>query len=212
MSASTAARASAHCAASEVLERQLDAQRSAARAAETDADIGRLLAFAYPDRIAQSRGGGGRYLLAGGRGARLPDAQSIAQAEFLVVADLDAGDREALIRLAAPLPRAALEADFAALIEHRQRFEWDTREQAVVAQDERWLGAIRLGERRLENPDSARVLSALLAGMRELGLDALPWTKEARALRQRLAFAREVDTRLATLARRERRRAVGDAR
>ena len=176
----------------EVLQRQVESR--AAASSETDADIGRLLAFAYPDRIAQSRGTGGRYLLSGGRGARLADAQSIAQAEFLVVADLDAGDREALIRLAAPLPRAALEADLASLIEHRQRFEWDAREQAVVAQDERWLGAIRLGERRLENPDSARVMSALLGGIRELGLDALPWTKEARALRQRLRFVREVDT------------------
>jgi ATP-dependent helicase HrpB len=177
----------------EVLERQLQSNAASTRAAETDADIGRLLAFAYPDRIAQSRGAGGRYLLAGGRGARLTDAQSIAQAEFLVVADLDAGDREALIRLAAPLPRAALEADFAARIEHRERFEWDTREQAVVAQDERWLGAIRLGERRIENPDSERIRNALLAGLGELGLDALPWSKEARALRQRLIFAREVD-------------------
>jgi len=176
----------------EVLQRQVESR--AAASSETDADIGRLLAFAYPDRIAQSRGAGGRYLLSGGRGARLADAQSIAQAEFLVVADLDAGDREALIRLAAPLPRAALEADLASLIEHRQRFEWDAREQAVVAQDERWLGAIRLGERLLENPDSARVMSALLGGIRELGLDALPWTKEARALRQRLRFVREVDT------------------
>jgi len=34
----------------------------------------------------------------------------------------------------------------------------------------------------------------LLGGIRELGLDALPWTKEARALRQRLRFVREVDT------------------
>lgn len=179
----------------EILERQLATKAAQPRTAETDADIGRLLAFAYPDRIAQSRGAGGRYLLSGGRGARLTDAQSIAQAEFLVVADLDAGEVEALVRLAAPLPRAALETDFAALMEHRQRFEWDAREQAVVAQDERWLGAIRLGARRLQNPDSARVTSALLAGINELGLDALPWTKEARALRQRLAFAREVDAR-----------------
>ncbi|HET9448991.1 MAG TPA: ATP-dependent helicase HrpB [Steroidobacteraceae bacterium] len=177
----------------DVLERQLESSTAKPRAAETDADIGRLLAFAYPDRIAQSRGAGGRYLLAGGRGARLADAQSIGQAEFLVVADLDAGDREALIRLAAPLPRAALEANFAALIEHRERLEWDAGEQAVVAQDERWLGAIRLGERRLENPDSQRVTNALLAGISEIGLDALPWSKEARALRQRLMFARAVD-------------------
>ncbi|HKU16912.1 MAG TPA: ATP-dependent helicase HrpB [Steroidobacteraceae bacterium] len=178
----------------QVLERQLEGIKGASPAAESDADSGRLLAFAYPDRIAQSRGSGGRYLLSGGRGARLLDAQSIAQAEFLVVADLDAGEREALIRLAAPLPRAALEADLESVIEHRQRFEWDTREQAVVAQDERWLGAIRLGERKLENPDSARVTSALLTGIRELGLEALPWSKEARALRQRLLFAREVDS------------------
>jgi ATP-dependent helicase HrpB len=178
----------------EILERQAPSQPGG-NTADSDADIGRLLAFAYPDRIAQSRGAGGRYLLAGGRGARLMDAQSIGQAEFLVVADLDAGEREALIRLAAPVTRAALEADFAALIEHRERFEWDAREQAVVAQDERWLGAIRLGERRLENPDSARVTSALLTGIRESGLAALPWSKEARALRQRLEFAREFDTR-----------------
>jgi ATP-dependent helicase HrpB len=179
----------------EVLGKQAPSQPGSNTADGDDADIGRLLAFAYPDRIAQSRGAGGRYLLAGGRGARLLDAQSIAQAEFLVAADLDAGDREALIRLAAPVTRAALEADFAALIEHRERFEWDAREQAVVAQDERWLGAIRLGERRLENPDSARVMSALLTGIRELGLEVLPWTKEARALRQRLEFAREYDPR-----------------
>ena len=64
-----------------------------------------------------------------------------------------------------------------------------------VAQDERWLGAIRLGERRLDNPDSERVTNALLAGIGQLGLDALPWTKEARALRQRLACSRAMSTR-----------------
>ena len=35
----------------------------AGRAKQEEDEIGRLLAFAYPDRIAQSRGGGGRYLL-----------------------------------------------------------------------------------------------------------------------------------------------------
>jgi ATP-dependent helicase HrpB len=179
----------------ELLAKQAPSLPSPASGAADASAIGQLVALAYPDRIAQSRGAGGRYLLASGRGARLMDAQSIGQAEFLVVADLDAGDREALIRLAAPVTRDALEADFAALIEHRERFEWDAREQAVVARDERWLGAIKLGERRLENPDPARVTAALLAGIRELGLEALPWTKEARALRQRLEFARQVDTR-----------------
>ncbi|WP_116807079.1 ATP-dependent helicase HrpB [Steroidobacter cummioxidans] len=162
-----------------------------------DCDVGRLLALAYPDRIAQSRGAGGRYLLSSGRGAQLPPAQSLSQAEFLVVADLDAGDREAMIRLAAPLTRELLEADFAPHIEHRERFEWDSREQSVVAQDERWLGALKLYERRIDKPDAARMLDAMLAGVRELGLAALPWTKPARALQTRLIFAKRFDERAA---------------
>jgi ATP-dependent helicase HrpB len=160
-----------------------------------DMDVSRLLALAYPDRIAQSRGAGGRYLLSSGRGAQLPPAQSLAQAEFLVVADLDAGDREASIRLAAPITREILEADFSSHIEHRERFEWDSREQSVVAQDERWLGALKLYERRIDRPDPARMLSALLTGIRQLGLAALPWSKPARALQARLLFAKRYDER-----------------
>jgi ATP-dependent helicase HrpB len=160
-----------------------------------DFDVGRLLALAYPDRIGQSRGTGGRYLLSNGRGAQLPPAQSLSQSEFLVVADLDAGDREAMIRLAAPLARDLLETDFAAHIEHRERFEWSSREQSVVAQDERWLGALKLYERRIDKPDSGRMLQAMLAGVRELGLAALPWTKPARALQTRLIFAKRYDER-----------------
>lgn len=163
-----------------------------------DFDVGRLLALAYPDRIAQSRGSGGRYLLSSGRGAQLPPAQSLAQAEFLVVADLDAGDREAMIRLAAPITRDLLEADFAAHIEHRERFEWDSREQSVVAQDERWLGALKLYERRIDKPDATRMLDAMLSGVRSLGLSALPWTKPARALQTRLIFAKRFDERAST--------------
>jgi ATP-dependent helicase HrpB len=188
----------------ELLARQLEQSgdrkttQRAADSASSDFDVGRLLALAYPDRIAQSRGSGGRYLLSSGRGAQLPPAQSLAQAEFLVVADLDAGDREALIRLAAPITRELLEADFAAHIEHRQRLEWDSREQSVVAQDERWLGALKLHERRIDRPDPARVLDAMLDGIRELGLSALPWTKPARALQARLIFAKRFDERAPT--------------
>jgi len=191
----------------ELLSRQLEqslaeapARRNAPASIATDTklgdfDVGRLLALAYPDRIAQSRGSGGRYLLSSGRGAQLPPAQSLAQAEFLVVADLDAGEREAMIRLAAPLSRELLEGDFAAHIEHRERFEWDSREQSVVAQDERWLGALKLHERRIDRPDPARMLDAMLTGIRELGLSALPWTKPARALQARLMFAKRFDER-----------------
>jgi ATP-dependent helicase HrpB len=54
---------------------------------------------------------------------------------------------------------------------------------------------LKLSEKRIAKPDSGRMSSALLAGVRELGLDALPWTKEARALQTRMNFARRIDAR-----------------
>ena len=182
----------------ELLERQLPT-RPTAEAAPTADDAGRLLAFAYPDRIAQSRGSAGRYLLSSGRGAQLANVRdvglSLGQAEFLVIADLDAGDRDAIIRLAAPIDRAALESEFATHIVTRERVEWDSREQIVIAQRERMLGAIALEARRIDNADSALVSAALFTGIRDLGIASLPWNKETRALQARMMFARAVDTR-----------------
>jgi ATP-dependent helicase HrpB len=176
------------------LARQLDTTSTATkRSADIDRDTGALLALAYPDRIGMSRGGGGRYLLSSGRGALLIGAHSLAQEEFLVVADLDAGEREATIRLAAPLTRDVLEGLFSASIDVRERIEWDNRENAVVARRERWLGALKLAEQRLDQPDTTRVNEAMLQGLRELGLASLPWTKDARALQARVEFARRAD-------------------
>jgi ATP-dependent helicase HrpB len=176
-----------------ILARQLG--DSGTRKHYSDSDVGTLLALAYPDRIAQKRADSGRYLLTNGRGASIVGAHSLAQSEFLVVADLDAGDRESTVRLAAPVTRRSIEEYFAAHIESRDRIEWNPREHAVIAQHERWLGAIRLEERRLDVPDPTQVSAALLIGIRQLGLAQLPWTREARALQTRIEFAARFDRR-----------------
>ncbi|HVF16722.1 MAG TPA: ATP-dependent helicase HrpB, partial [Steroidobacteraceae bacterium] len=175
------------------LARQVAISRDLRETIDIDRDTGPMLALAYPDRIAMSRGSGGRYLLSSGRGALLIGTHSLAQEEFLVIADLDAGEREATIRLAAPLARSTLEELFRDAIETRERIEWDGREKAVVARRERWLQALKLSEQRLDRPDATRVTEAMLTGVREIGIAQLPWTKEARALQARIEFARRVD-------------------
>ena len=70
--------------------------------ARADGDPGRLLAAAFPDRIAQRRGEPGTFRLAGGGGARLPRADPLAVAPLLAVAALEL-KASARIRLAAPL-------------------------------------------------------------------------------------------------------------
>jgi ATP-dependent helicase HrpB len=157
-----------------------------------DADAaGILVALAYPDRIAHARGrGDGAYLLANGRGAGLDRSDPIARSEFLGIADLDLGDRDARVYAAAPLSRAALTAHFGALIESVEIIGWDARAQAVLARREERLGAILLAERAIERGDGAALVPAMIDGIRQLGIAALPWTGAARQWQQRVAFVR----------------------
>jgi ATP-dependent helicase HrpB len=150
---------------------------------------GRLLALAYPDRIAQKRPGArGQFLLANGKGAEMQPADALAGEDYLAVADLDGDRRVARVFLAAPLSRAEIEEDFAKDIAAEEMVEWDARAAAVLARSRLILGALALEDKPLAAPDPARVAAAMIAGIRELGLKALPWSREAESLRARIAF------------------------
>ena len=112
----------------------------------------------------------------------------------MVAAELDDSDREARIRLAAPVSQAALERHFVDAIVTSERIAWDEREQAVVAAQERRLGALTLSTRKLDAPDPDKLIAAMLDGVRLMGLASLPWSKDARALQARIEFLRKHDT------------------
>jgi ATP-dependent helicase HrpB len=152
---------------------------------------GALLALAFPDRIGQRRAGSeGRYLLANGRGAAFAGTVSLAREEFIVAVELDDREREARIDLAAPLTRALLERLFAAHIVTEERFGWEEREGAVLARRIRRLDALLLEDEPRPAGDDERVIAAMLAGVRQLGIQSLPWDAESRGLQARLEFVR----------------------
>jgi len=152
---------------------------------------GALLALAFPDRIGQRReGGAGRYLLASGRGAAFIGSVSLAREEFIVALQLDDREREARIDLAAPLERAVLEPLFAAQIVTESRFGWDPRAQAVLARRVRRLDALLLEDTQQPAADDERAVDAMIDGIRQGGLELLPWDQDSRALQARLQFVR----------------------
>ena len=80
----------------------------------------RILALAYPDRVARNRGGGtGGFLLANGRGAQIDPASALAREPFIVVAELTGTAAQGRILLAAPISLAEIEQRFADEIESR---------------------------------------------------------------------------------------------
>ncbi|ACL71758.1 ATP-dependent helicase HrpB [Thioalkalivibrio sulfidiphilus] len=150
---------------------------------------GLLLALAYPDRIALRRPGGeARFLLSGGRGARLLEGDDLSASDCLVAAVLDGAGRDAVIRLAAPLERADLEARLPELISEREQVSWDEGQGAAVARKERRLGALVLDSRPMDTVPPQAMTALLLQAIRERGLSCLPWTAENERLRERMAF------------------------
>jgi ATP-dependent helicase HrpB len=158
-------------------------------------DAGALLALAYPDRIGRRRAGTEpRYTLANGRGAHFADAQGLARSELIVAVDLDDRERDARILLAAPLTRAELAAHFGPSIHTTTSVEWISREQAVLARRITQLGSLVLEESPPPEVPAEAARAAMLTGIREMGINSLPWDDESRALQARVELVRKLDS------------------
>ena len=81
--------------------------------------VGALIALAYPDRVAQSRGAGGAFLLANGRAAKVDAASTLVREPYLAVAEITGTAAHGRIVLAAALTLAEIEAQFADSFEMR---------------------------------------------------------------------------------------------
>ncbi len=151
--------------------------------------VGRLVALAYPERVALLREGGrDRYLLAGGQGVRLPEADPLAGEAALAVAHLDgrltAG--EGRVYLAAPLDPAVL----AARAETVDAVHWDARTGTLVAQREQRVGALLLGAEPLRQLPPDLRAAAMTDAVRQEGLGRLYWPDEARQVQARVGSLR----------------------
>ncbi len=151
---------------------------------------GDLLIHAFPDRIArQDPANPRRYQLANGRGARLLDESALYGEPWLVVLDLRFDSRDSLILAAAPFDPDRLEQDFPQRFTDARNVCWNRESRRVDAFEERRFDAIVL-ERRAVAARPAEAVPALLAAVRDLGLEVLPWSDRARDLRMRVAALR----------------------
>jgi ATP-dependent helicase HrpB len=173
----------------------LEVARRLAQGKDSDSSMtGALLALAYPDRIGRRRAAtAGRYLLSGGRGAALPEGDPMANEEFLVVAETDGSAQDSRIFLAAPIAAGEIEELYADRIVAEEIVRWSPRDGAVLARQRRRLGALLLEDRPLTQPDAEKVKTAMLDGIRQLGLGALPWSNDLARWRERIAFLRTHD-------------------
>ena len=165
-----------------------------------DIDIhsaGRLLAFAYPEWIAQSRERNGTgYRLAGGRAGVLDPDDPLRGSEFLAVAALrGSSGRDAGIILAAPLEKEELLRDFSDFTERVSGLDIDPDSGKVSAYEELRLDSLVLESHPVPPPPGAAGKAVLESAVKRK--IALPPENFKRAVqlidRIRFAFASEPD-------------------
>lgn len=156
--------------------------------------LAKALALAFPDRVSRRRDSSGEtWQSVGGRGFRLDPASSLARSEWLAVGEVAGHAAGARILSAAPLTEADVIDLFADEIEARHDGAFDLKTCAIAPTRSRRLGAIRLSSGPDPSPDQSAIEQALLDGVREHGLDLLPWDERARQLRARAEFAHRAD-------------------
>jgi len=158
-------------------------------------EAGALLMLAYPDRIAQRRPASGAqdaglYRLSGGGGGRLDAGDPLLAHTFLAVGSIDGQKKDGRIFLAAPVTAATIEAEYGAFIETRDSLAWNARLEAIEARREKRLWSLVLETAPLTGATPTAMTDAMLEGVRQMGLDALPWTAATQSFRDRIAFLR----------------------
>ena len=164
---------------------------AAAREAGDAHAIGDLLLHAFPDRVAkQDAANPRRYALSNGRGARLHENTALYGEPWLIALDLRAEDKDSLILSAAPFDADLLERDFPERFGNHRVVRWNAAKRAVEAFEERRFAALLIARRQVA-VTPADAVPALLAAVREGGLELLPWSDGARELRGRVQALRE---------------------
>jgi ATP-dependent helicase HrpB len=153
-------------------------------------ELGRVIAWAFPERIARRRAGSSTaYLCEDGGEARLPDKDVLGTSEWLAIAHWDPAPPRK-VRLAAPITFADVERDHRERVRRETVVHWDAQAEAVVAEEQTRLGAIVLARRDRRSESGEAVRQAMLAGIRQLGIGALPWSESTRQWQARVLSLR----------------------
>ncbi|MBR4585548.1 MAG: ATP-dependent helicase HrpB [Bacteroidales bacterium] len=148
-------------------------------------EVGRLLAFAYPERVARARGDGpGRFLLATGELAAVDAQDALAACDWLAVASLSVKPGGVgRIWLAAPLDPA----DVPELVRTRDRVAWDSRAGAALAQRERRIGGLLVDARPLSEGVRDALTRVICEAAQKEGTSMLDFNDEVGNLQRRVA-------------------------
>ena len=149
-------------------------------------DIGMLVAYAYPERIAMSIDNIGGYRLASGANVKLEQNDSQAGHKWLAIASLNnASTAAGRIFMAAPLNPDDLDDS---IITERDNISWDSKQGCVLMQTERRIGKLTISSKPIHNAVAEDVVNIICEAVKKDGMSMLDWSNaEVTRLQNRVA-------------------------
>ena len=149
------------------------------------------LALAYPERVAQRRPGiQPHYIMANGKGVVLANDDGLANAPFLVIAELGNSNHNSgpdpKIRRALSISSDEIREIFGSQIKWLETCRWSKRARKVLSIQTESLGSISLTSQNWPQVPTQKVSLAMLDGIKQIGLN-LP--KAAQLLQARAKIA-----------------------
>lgn len=151
--------------------------------------LGDVLLHAFPDRVAKVRADAAcRFSLSNGRGGEIATDSPLRGERWLIVSELHGTGADARIRRAAPFDEALLAQHYPDRLVQVLEQKFDAADGAVKARLVERFDQLLLSDKAVPPKDA---VSALCEGIRQLGLQALPWSEHQRQWLQRVQRLRQ---------------------
>lgn len=144
---------------------------------------GRLIACAWPERIAMQQDNGvGYYRLASGDRATVDASDPLSSNRWISIASMNAnaGGR---VFLAAPVSPDELTDH----IQERDNISWDKAQGCIVAQRERRIGSLVVSSRPIHDGNHDLIVQTICEAARKLGTSMFDFNDDVLALQRRIA-------------------------
>lgn len=148
-------------------------------------ELGRLVAYAYPERVAMAMDRAGRFRLASGEEVRLDRRDPLSSYPLIAIGPLQTSPRGGLgkVFLAASVNPVDLEE----LATERDNVAWDNKQECLLVQREWRIGNLLLRTKPIHDAPRELQVRVICDAITKNGLSILSWNDDVSALQRRVA-------------------------
>lgn len=151
-------------------------------------EVGALVAYAYPERIAKAWDNNGAFRLASGDNVRIDMTDSLSAHQWIAIASANiSSNASGRVFMAAPLDVS----DINGLASERDNVSWDSKELRVLMQHERRIGKVLIDAKPIHDAPKGDVTSIICQAAKKDGLSMFDWNEDVQRLQRRVAKVAE---------------------